>query len=185
MSKYKSTDARVVGWGSGEKQRLCFDTLLSFNEPLLEGATILDVGCGVGHLKEHLDDFYYKVRYHGIDMNEEMVDIATTQYGDHFTHADLMNYRTRHEYVIACGIFNVRDSRYKYQELYDNVDRMVKLATKGVAFNLLSAEVKDNRIPELHYFDAGRVLSSLLELYPKVTIRHDYLPDDFTVYVYK
>ena len=65
-------DIKTVGWGSKKDQFLRFDVLFRNINP--NGKRILDVGCGLGHLINYLDqkteaNYYYT----GIDIAEKLI----------------------------------------------------------------------------------------------------------------
>jgi len=59
-------DPRGVDWHSAAAQQARFDALLAIG--LTEGATVLDAGCGLGHLYAYLCERGIVVRYTGCDL---------------------------------------------------------------------------------------------------------------------
>jgi hypothetical protein len=59
-----------------------------------------------------------------------------------------------------------------------------RVCKKGVAFNSLSVWAENKEEGEF-YADPLNTLGFCSRLIKKVVVRHDYLPNDFTVYLYK
>ena len=69
---YEMDSSEIVGWMDGKKNQLKrFDTLLDIG--VKNGDTILDFGCGVGHMVEHINKTGLKVKYTGIDVNKDAI----------------------------------------------------------------------------------------------------------------
>ena len=71
--------------------------------------------------------------------------------------------------------------------LKGTIQRMYQLANKGVGFNLLSSFAPENhkQTDILQYFDPSEIISFCMSITSQVTLRHDYLPNDFTIMMYK
>ena len=142
----------------------------------LPTASILDVGCGVGHLTERLMPNH---AYRGIDILPEMIAAAQLKYPCfHFEVGDIDKPKDiwRSDYVLASGLFQFAT----YNPLLDNVTIMFNLCRKGMACNFLRSGTQNEYVvrPE----DVWRTYQHLT---PWITIRADYLPNDFTLYLYK
>jgi hypothetical protein len=86
------------------------------------------------------------------------------------------------DYVIASGVFYLRQPDPDAY-LREMVGRLYRLARRGVAFNTLSARAPE-KSPGEYYADPAMVVGMSLDLTPSVVLRHDYMPHDFTVYLY-
>ncbi len=62
--------------------------------------------------------------------------------------------------------------------------KLIKFAKKGLAFNLISNYV-NYRDKELYYASPEEIFSFCKKLSRYVVLRHDYMPFDFTIYIYK
>ena len=67
-------DHRSVGWNKPKHIRR-FEALLRFWGHQDAGIVILDLGCGLAHLAEHIDDFHTNLSYIGIDINPDFIEI--------------------------------------------------------------------------------------------------------------
>jgi hypothetical protein len=65
------------------------------------------------------------------------------------------------------------------------IEKMFQLSKKGIAFNSLSTWSKKINKNE-YYADPLELISAIkTKLSKKIIFRHDYLPNDFSLYVYK
>lgn len=172
---------QAVGWGSRESQKLRFEVLAEVGN--LEGASILDVGCGIGDFVGYLEESGFAGSYHGIDRLPEMVARATGRFPSHsFSVRDLVaeGREGEFDFVTASGIFTFADQAI----LEEVVAAMYRACRVGVAFNSLSARAPDQEPNEFNA-DPQEVERFCRGLSSEVVVRHDYLPHDFTVYLYK
>ena len=178
-------DLRSVDWGSRKSQIRRFEILAAIGK--LSGASILDVGCGLGDLYPWLKRRVRPLRYVGIDITPEMIGLATSRFRDaDFRLGDaagLLRGRTRFDYVLASGIFSKQRER-PFQAMKNTIRSMYRLARKGIAFNSLSSLAAGKERDEFHA-DPAATLAFCQTLTPWVVLRHDYHPRDFTVFLYK
>jgi SAM-dependent methyltransferase len=175
-------DVRSLDWGSRRTQRLRFAVLTA---GLLEpGRSILDVGCGLGDLAGVLPP---EIDYLGVDIAQGMVDTArSAQPTRRFEVGHLLEPSFApgpFDLVVASGIFAKRgDEPERYLEAM--VAAMWSRAAVAVAFNSLSAW---GGSPDEDEFQADPLstLRFCRTLTPFVELRHDYLPHDFTVRLFR
>lgn len=189
---YEMDSSEIVGWMDGKKNQLKrFDTLLDIG--VKNGDTILDFGCGVGHMIEHINDIGLRVNYTGIDLNKDAIRKAKTAFmvsdimgirpmesptGIVFSHGSVKDIKENYDWILASGVFNYK---FPKAEMIQTVNKLLDHANKGIAFNLL---------------EAGHIIHPDYEFYKKDTITHyfnnsaqiveNYGVDlDLTVYIRK
>ena len=189
---YEMDSSEIVGWMDGKKIQLKrFDTLLDIG--VKNGDTILDFGCGVGHMIEHINDIGLRVNYTGIDLNKDAIRKAKTAFmvsdimgirpmesptGIVFSHGSVKDIKENYDWILASGVFNYK---FPKAEMIQTVNKLLDHANKGIAFNLL---------------EAGHIIHPDYEFYKKDTIPHyfnnsaqiveNYGVDlDLTVYIRK
>src|SRR3990172_7483217 len=88
-----------------------------------------------------------------------------------------------YDYIFICGVFNLRVPEVE-NDIKNALVNLFKHCNKGLALNALSSHtpVKD---VELNYTSPEDMVKFALEnLSPSVALRHDRIPDDFTLFVY-
>ena len=172
------------GWGSEESQIKRFQVLCDVMP--LHGKSILDIGCGPGYFADFLDANDIRARYTGYDISTAMVEVACKRrpeldirYGNVLT----VFPRPCADVVIASGaLFLLGEEPQKWFECL--VRGFFECAEKALAFNCLSAWGNSFEQGEF-YPDPLAALEFCRTLSPWVALRHDYHPQDFTIYLYK
>ena len=181
LAKYGAS-SKVVDYHHSGNHLARFVILAGIDD--IRTASILDVGCGVGHFARWLAENGHEGDYTGIDLMPEMVERARELNPDRrFETCDLLLEpgRFRADYVMSSGIFHLGDAPFMQRviaAMYDACDI-------GLAFNSLSGWDDTNR--ELGYFsaDPAATVDYCRTLTPFVMLRHDYLPHDFTMFLYR
>ena len=173
---------KSVNWGSESSQNLRFKMLLSFDPK--EGQSLLDLGCGVGHLFKFIEANYPGINYKGIDLVPDMISQAKQSYPQtDFEKADILekNWENSFDLVVASGIFYIGCD---YDGMFACLESMWKSARKVISFNSLSSWASEKDEGEF-YADPLKVVDYCRSLSSKVILRHDYMPHDFTVQVFR
>lgn len=176
------TDPRSVHWASGESQKVRFEVLSKIAD--LSGKRILDVGCGLGDLYKFFVTKEISVEYTGIDIIPAFVTRACERFPDAtFRDADIFLVNDQYDYVLASGALNftVADNKEYY---FSMIKKMFECAASGLAFNMLNRAEHANDETYVSY-DVDEVTTYCKTLTDKVVVVADYLPWDFTVYMYK
>jgi SAM-dependent methyltransferase len=153
----------------------------------IKGRSILDAGCGMGDLLPYLhaktDDFTYL----GMDINPDFVKVAKKRYEGHsFEVGDPFNGRfdRRFDLVISSGVMNTNVKNWqKHRKIM--IKNAFEVATEALAFNMAGALAKSVEIPKIAYANAADILNFCTKLTPKLIFKSHYLPDDFTIVMFK
>ena len=185
LAPANTSDHEKVGWGSKKSQYRRFQALSEIATPL--SGNVLDVGCGTGALYEYLAKNNAACSYHGVDINQNMVEEARDNYpAGNFDVADILSWQEpqpTYDWVFMSGAANLaQDGHGKF--LLALINQMFACARVGVAFNLLSNRA-DFFSPGEVYCDPANILNHCLGLTSRATLRHDYMPHDFTVYLFR
>ena len=91
----------AVGWLDGKtNQAKRFEILLDIG--VSSGESVLDVGCGVGHLTEYLNNIGLKVDYTGIDTTKDAIDQAKKVYTNElFIHGSVKDINETYNWGLA------------------------------------------------------------------------------------
>jgi SAM-dependent methyltransferase len=173
-----------------QRYALMLGVVQEVDEPL----TLLDFGCGLGHLLDHLERAprYRHVQYTGLDLSSKYLEAAKARRPDGaFLQLDVLESDTSlpdFDYIIMNGVFNFRGrvpehSMFQYWQRLSSV--VFKHCRRGMAFNVMSRLVDWQRDDLFHLsFDAmaqhvGQALSR------HFVVRHDYGAYEYTTYVYR
>lgn len=184
LRDHPASSPAVVGWSTVETQALRFEVLTQIAD--IGGSRVLDVGCGVGDLLGYLQASIKNVEYVGIDVHPQMIAHAIRKFPEGtFVHQSLDQVQELSDFVLVSGAFNLRVSDNE-QYLQRMIKSVYSLAKKGVAFNLLSRYAPYELIySDLYYYDPAIVFAYCKNMASRVTLRHDYLSNDFSIYMYK
>jgi ubiquinone/menaquinone biosynthesis C-methylase UbiE len=179
-------DHRGLGFRNKSSQDKRFEAMLEVGD--LDGASILDMGCGFGDFLAFLDDRGIETRYTGVDICEPMIERCRERFDPtdgRFVVADALDYEPdqRYDYVVASGLFGL-DSVGARDRIRPTLERMFAWAGTGMAANFLSTRSPHPAEARI-YVDPCKALEAGFELTPAARVNHAYLPNDFTLYLYK
>lgn len=195
LDRFKPDDPQAVSWNSKGSQLTRFRTIhdIGISDASVMGS-VLDVGCGVGSFYDFLYNCtsqhyrqHHKVLYTGIDINPKMIELAKQAHPRaRFEVRDILDgeWEERFDYVVGSGIFSLEMPDWE-QVTWDMIRAMFKLCRVGVAINFLSFWTPGDRQPDMHYEYPYTALVAASNITKKVTLRHDYRPNDFTLYLYR
>ena len=174
----------AVRW-SQTGQAMHYKSLLDVGN--IDGARILDFGCGKGDFYQFLKDRNINVRYSGFDINGSQISFARQKFPDvdfrvFDAEKDALN--EDFDYIFLCGVFNL-----KVQGLEETVKTILKKLFErcriAIAFNALS-DHNPRKDFELNYLSPeGMFKFAVKELSPFVSLRHDRMFCDFVMFVYR
>ena len=177
---------RALGFGRRSSQEKRFGALAGLGS--FDGATLLDVGCGFGDLLAWLRARGVQPRYTGLDLTASMIERCRRRFADgdaRFVVGDALTWQAdgEYDYVIASGIFGyqAKDTRARIQP---TLQRLFAIAGRGLAVNFLSG-CAPTRSPGRLYVHPADVIQYALRLTPAVRLDHTYMPNDFTLCLYK
>lgn len=173
---------KAVSWENESSKRVRLSVLSEVGN--LNNRSILDMGCGFGDLYDQLRTRHKDFSYTGIDINPVLISTAKEKYpGVDFQALDFGEYKGgTTDFILSSGALSFKIDNYK-EKYFSVIKHMFETAKVAVAFNMLdsSQHVNDDTfaaysVPEVYDF-----CSTLTN---KLAVRHDYLPHDFTVYMY-
>ena len=184
LSKH-GEDIRSLNWGSSKSQKLRFQILSEIG--LKSGESVLDIGCGLLDFYKWLRKTIPGITYQGIDITPSMIEISQKNFpnvklwkGDIFQQKFKLK---EFDFIVASGIFVYRkNDPIKYMK--KTISRMYEICKKGIAFNSLSTFAESKNKNEF-YANPCEIFDYCKKINTKVVLRHDYLKNDFTVYLYK
>jgi trans-aconitate methyltransferase len=178
--KYGSSP-KSLGWLNG-RQSVRFDVISQIG--IKNKDSVLDIGCGFGDFFGYLQYKKIKVDYHGIDINEKFLDLAREKYPKAlFEVRDIQTNKIKKKYdwVVATGITNYATN---YNYLKKILEEMFKISKKGVVMDFITDYV-DYKDKDIFYSSPEKMFQYAKNLTKRVTLRHDYIPFEFCLYLFK
>lgn len=175
----------ILGWESEEAQHLRFDAMLSKVD--LDGKKLLDVGCGTGNLLEYIGSKGMKVQYTGVDILDQMIDIAKSKkLGADFIKADIFKENifkdSSFDVIYTSGIFNLNLGNNR-EFLKSALELFFRLSRETVVFNLLhtSSPDREDKYCYFHPDEVREILGGFPDRLARAEFVEAYLKNDFTV----
>jgi SAM-dependent methyltransferase len=178
----------TLGWGKYGRQEVRFSVLTDYALQIRE-SSILDVGCGFADLYDFLIKKGWQGRYTGIDIVPGLLEVALERHPDLDLRqiditADSVNLE-RYDFVIASGMLNAELKVGDNQtHIAKALNSMFQHARVAVCVDFLSTYV-EVRKPGSWHTDPGWALSVAKRLSRRVMLRHDYLPFEFALLIFK
>jgi SAM-dependent methyltransferase len=178
----------TLGWGKYGRQEVRFSVLTDYALQIRE-SSILDVGCGFADLYDFLIKKGWQGRYTGIDIVPGLLEVALERHPDLDLRqiditADSVNLE-RYDFVIASGMLNAELKVGDNQtHIAKALNSMFQHARVAVCVDFLSTYV-EFRKPGSWHTDPGWALSVAKRLSRRVMLRHDYLPFEFALLIFK
>jgi SAM-dependent methyltransferase len=178
-------DQRTLGWPKN-KTWLRYQVLTEAGD--FNNRSILDLGCGYADLYAWLIDKGWKGEYTGYDIVPKHIEIAKNRYPElEIKEIDILENCTERtfDYVLACGVMNAKvldENNEAYIEKM--LAKMFELARIAVVADFLSPYV-DFQGQWAYHPKMETIQTIINKLTKRFTIRHDYMPYEFAVYIYK
>jgi SAM-dependent methyltransferase len=172
--------------GTTERRAIRFGVLGSIGN--LEGASILDLGCGLADFYAYLKECGMTVRYTGYDITPEFVGLSKERFPEaRFEVRDVQvdGIPDRFDYIISSQTFNNRLAHGDNRQLMQDVLRVCYEASNiGVAIDMLTSYV-DYGEEHLFYYQPEEVFRWAKALTKRVVLRHEHPLYEFAVFMYK
>ena len=177
---------KALGFGRRSSQEKRFAAILALGS--FHGRRVLDVGCGFGDFLAYLNARGVHPLYTGLDICPPMIDRCRKRFGNEgarFAIGDALTYEpdAAFDYVIASGIFGYA-AKGTRERLRPTLEHLFSIADIGLAVNFLSGCAPRRSAGRLYVYPWD-MLQLALGLTPAVRLDHRYLPNDFTLCMYK
>lgn len=158
-------------------------------EPYLPKDTfsILDFGCGLGHLLDFICARRQNFSYHGVDLVPEFIE-RCSQRNDLRAHFDLVSpdwLPTKHyDVVFISGAFNIKlqeDAEVSRKIALDIIKSLFGYASHALVCDFLTSLVDFEHVDALHFDPAQVAKYAMEELSRRFVIHHEYLPYEFAL----
>jgi SAM-dependent methyltransferase len=183
-----------VDWPNKEDVNIRFDIMLNVIKDKTRKVSILDFGCGCGHLLEYIQEKNITdIDYSGLDISQKYYDYCVEKYpNSNFYNVDILHEEIENlpnfDYIIFNGVFTEKKN-LSDQEMFSFFSNVLKKiyykVNIGLAFNTMSPIV-DFKRDDLFYlsFDKlGLFLKNNISRH--YVINNNYKLWEYTTYVYK
>lgn len=183
-----------MGWTKSQANTdLRYDVMLGVLRDITAPVSLLDYGCGTGHLLGRLRQRRFTgVEYTGFDASPTFIEAARAKFpGVPFHCGDMLNGDVEpgeYDYVVMNGLFTYRGP-LSFGEMVERWRRLVTAAMErarvGVVFNVTSPYVDWERDDLFHV--PIDILTDFVAASPcpSFVVRHDYGLYESTVYAYR
>ena len=169
---------------SEEGQRRRFEILSEVGD--MSGRSVLDLGSGFGDFYSYIASLYRDVSYTGWELSEVFVREAKKMHPTAvFEVRDVFKSTIprKFDFVVSSGLHNL-ETGTNDADMQSLLRKAWNAAKVAVAVNMLS--IYADRVDKgCHQYDPKRMLSVALKLTRYTILRHDYMPHDFTIYMYR
>lgn len=190
-------DPKSLSWNDADSQNLRFAKISElFRYESNDKFSVHEIGCGLGHFKQYLNDSGYGCEYSGSDIIEDFINCNINKYPDcHFAVQNISNDLDRiddkikgKDYYCLSGTFHtIENNSIEDWEtfVFKSIQNMFEMANKGIGFNFLTSH-SDFYDDGLYYANPANILDwSIKNLSRFVSISHDMPLYEFTVCAYK
>lgn len=185
--------AKAVDWKDEASAKIRYDVMLDLMGSPAPGASLLDFGCGLAGLRDHMEARGLgELAYTGLEISEDFAVAARARRPD-------LKVVTRDaltegmagldaDFVVMNGVFTRRET-LGVEAMMDYLRRLVgavfPAARVGLAFNVMSHAADWKSAPLFHPEPTALVDWLSREVSRHFTMRNDYGLYETTVYVYR
>ena len=178
-----------LGWGSKCSQEKRFKVLKDVG--INTGDTVLDIGAGFSDFYPYLmDNNITPKEYVGLEKEESFYKKSLTKFSkfENFTalneaHETISDDR-KYDWVVASGVFCFKSQ--SVGEIQEAIINIWKVANRGMAINFLSDYTPGIKKENFRHIDPVKMIEIFRKnITIRMSMRHDYLDNDFTIYAYK
>ena len=177
---------QTLDWGSKRTQWIRFHVLSEIGN--LNGCSILDIGCGFADFFDFLQERGIEIgKYTGLEISDKIFEMTRAMRPElDIRKLDILEEDVEpYDYVFGSGIHYLK-TRDNYKRTGSLLRKMYKICNKGVATNMISFNAHSDQLAKhVFAYDSATVLKIAKEISPYSILRHDYLPQDFSIYLYK
>lgn len=165
------------GWGERDKygnfQRLI--KISEYSNHLLQGSTVLDVGCGTGDMAAFLRG-HDVGEYLGVDIVDLSIQLAKLKYPkEKFKTGDFLRLKfdKKYDFIFSSGTMAAVLASDNYTIMQSFIEKMWDLSKVGIAFNFLTKRDKNDDDDTLFLYDLDQVLKICKKTVPKAKIHYE------------
>ena len=186
--RLKKYGKNIKALATGTKKRRLIRYQVISEIGIKSGDKILDVGCGFADYYKYLQDKGIQVSYTGIDISEDLINIAKKRYPKiNLQVKDLEKNsfkKNSFDYVVSSQVFNHKLKSGQNISLSRSMMKlMFDISKKGVAIDFLSSYVDYKESRHFYYLPVSQ-FNCAKKISKRVILRHDYPLFEFCLYIY-
>ena len=192
LYKQHGVDEKSLGWTKNKQGKRFKQISHAFD---LDGASILDIGCGFGDLLDYLHHSYPEAsfEYTGIDLMKEFIDVARDKHpGIEFVNTDFFEFGSdrKYKYIVNCGCFTFLDPKNE-EESYGYIDNFITKALDqcsedGVCIcHFLTDKVDFRTSEEDFHVSPEKILNLAYTHSRRVVLDNSVFPFEACLFIYK
>jgi SAM-dependent methyltransferase len=168
------------------RQKERFDSLSTFCS---EGSSILDFGCGFGHLYGYLKNKLNAFTYEGCDIVDNFVNENKQNINDDFFYKidDYLDVAKNYDFIIAAGVFNLlySENRKEHKKIVtETITHLFHKTNKVLSINFMSDQV-DFEAPDAYHQNIFEIYNfSFNNLSRRINIDQSYMPYEYTIHIF-
>lgn len=182
-----------VDWPKEDDVHKRFDVMLNIIKNKNEISTVLDFGCGCGHLLEYINNNDMNIDYYGLDISSKFTELCIKKFPENkFYNVDILKENIEDlpnfDYIILNGVFTEKKNLTN-DEMFNFFSSVLsKLYQKvniGITFNVMCpiVDFKNDDLFYLSYDKLGLFLKNNLSRH--YVINNNYELWEYTVQVFK
>lgn len=152
--------------------------------------SVLDYGCGLGHLKTYMDRKFTNYTYVGADVVPEFIDECRKNFPESvFLHIqDHREILEKYDHIILSGVFNIEyfSNAKKHTEFVFNVlEYLFQCARISLSCDFMSDRVDFMQRGAFHLNEADLLEFVQKKLSSRFRLDHSYMPYEFSLTAFK
>jgi SAM-dependent methyltransferase len=182
-ASHSSTNCERVE-SSQRAQKMRYEAFALYHD--LTNCSLLDVGCGTGDLWEHVKQRTPGCEYVGFDLSTEMIAHCRKRFPDvRFESGNILEWNPGRlfDYTVSFGIHNIKVDGGR--AILEQVTRRQFELCRVASHISILTDRYDGFAPHIQSWRAEEILNLALTITPYVVLRHDYLPNDFSITLYR
>jgi len=157
-----------------------------------EGFSVLDFGCGLGHLKEYLDSCHRNYTYMGVDIIEEFIaenkkTLAEASDTLFCTIKGPKDIQSKYDHIVISGVFNIltkENDTEQQRYIQEVLAELFKKTNHSLSVNFMDTRV-DYRQKGAYHQCPETIYAFASSLSKRVVLDHSYMPYEYTLKIYK
>lgn len=166
-----------------------FDSLTTF---MVEDASILDFGCGFGHLAIYLKNKFSNFKYEGCDIVGDFITKNNKEIGDgdelFYLIDDFNGVEKKYDFIVAAGVFNLLYSdslEFHVKIVQETISHLFKKTNKVLSINFMTDQV-DFQAPGSYHQNVVEIYNYCnINLSKRIVVDQSYMPFEYTIHVFK